>query len=239
MLCLIRGDIASVKLKFIGTIMSNGGWPDEMFGAGLPFIGPIWFFLALYWCKIFYEYLKHRTDKCLLYSFVISTIALIIGKYIVNLPFGILTGFCGMIFYCMGDYWRNKLEMPIKTTYFIGGLFVWAICIRIAHLELASFNCSLYPISMFAAFVGTYTTYLVSKKMPLVLRPLFIWIGQNTLLILCYHTLYFYILDAMNHFIFKPNGIVVSSAINLAISFALSLGLPFLHTIIYKQLSKK
>lgn len=239
LLCVTAGRFGLARDKIIGTIMSNGGWPNEMFGSSLPFIGPIWFLLALFWCKIFYEFLKQKTDNCLLWSFLISTIALVIGKYIINLPFGILTGFCGMVFYCMGDYWRNKMNVPLKTSYFVGGLIVWAICIRIAHLELASFNCSLYPISMFASFIGTYSTYLVSKKIPSLFHPILLWIGQNTLLILCYHTLSSYIMMNLKHYLLEPYGITLVGGVNLIISFILSLGLPYLHVIIYKQVTTK
>ncbi len=238
LLCITACDWNLAKAKIIGTIMSNGGWSYEMFGANLPFIGPIWFFLALYWCKIFYTFLNQKTDKCLWFSFIISTLALVIGKYIVNLPLGILTGFCGMVFYCMGDYWKNKMNEPFKTPFLIFGLIVWLGCIRKAHLELASFDCNLYPISMFAAFVGTYFTYLISKKVPSFIQPIFIWIGQNTLLILCYHTLAFFIMHNIKHYYLEPNDITLHGIINPIISFILSLGLPYLHTTI-QQLAKK
>ena len=219
--------------------MSNGGWPHEMFGANLPYIGPIWFLLALYWCKVFYAYLKQKTVKCLLYSFIISTIALIIGKYIVNLPFGILTGFCGMVFYGMGDYWKNKMGGLFDTSFYIVGLFVWALCVWKGHLELATFECKYYPIAMFAAFVGTYTTYLVSKKVPAVFYPALLWIGQNSLLILCYHTLSSYIMIVVSHYLLQPNEITLNALGMSIIRFALSLGLPLLHVFICKQVKTK
>lgn len=238
-LCLTAGDWELVKDKIIGTVMSNGGWSHEMFGTNLPYIGPIWFLLALYWCKLFYAYLKQKTEKCLLFSFIISTIALLIGKYVVNLPFGILTGFCGMVFYCMGDYWKTKIDGPIKTPFLAVGIVIWALCIWKGHLELASFDCNLYPISMFAAFVGTYVTYLVSKTVPVFLQTILIWIGQNTLLILCYHTLTFFIMLNIKQYLLTPYGVSLHGIVNPIISFVLGLGLPYLHIIIYNQLLKK
>lgn len=237
MLCLTAGNFDLAKDKVIGTIMSNGGWSHEMFGANLPYIGPIWFLLALYWCKVFYSYLRRHTEKYLLVSFLVSTIALIIGKYIINLPFGILTGFCGIIFYAMGDYWKNDLREPLKPSVLFIGIITWGLCFLKAHLELASFDCSLYPISMFAAFIGTYTTYLVSKRIPNFIKPIMIWIGQNTLLILCYHTLTFFIKRNVCHYFFEPHGIELNGITNCIIDFVLGLGLPYLHTIIYQRLT--
>lgn len=237
LLCVTAEDYGLAKTKVIGTIMSNGGWPEEIFGANLPFIGPIWFLLALFWCKVFYAYLKLKSEKCLFYSFFISTIAFIIGKYVTNFPLGILTGFCAIVFYSIGDYWKNRIGESLKSPYFIGGLIIWAFCILRAHLELATFDCSLYPISMLASFIGTYTIFLISKKVPFCLHPFFCWIGQNTLLILCYHTLSTYIFLNMNHFVFEPNEIVINGITFSIIKSLFSLGLPYLHTLIRKQIS--
>ena len=239
LLCLTaqRYDIAGKKV--VGTIMSNGGWPSEMFGSTLPYIGPIWFLLALYWCKIFYTYLKQITDKCLLYSFIVSTIALIIGKYIVNLPFGILTGFCGLIFYAMGDYWKNKMVTPMNKTHLLVGIIIWGLCIWKGHLELATFDCNRYPFSMLAAFIGTYVTFLIASKTPKFIQPILVWIGQHTLLILCYHTLTFSIMLNIKHYFLVPNGIELHGIVNPIISFGIGLGLPLLHYSILSNIKKE
>ena len=127
------GGIDKALAKVVGTIMSNGGWPNELIGANLPYIGPIWFLMALYWCKIFYEYLRRHTENTLLWTFVVSTLALVIGKYIINLPFGILTGFCGMVFYAMGDCWRRKAPLSLNKP-LMGG----ATCLDVMRLESPS-----------------------------------------------------------------------------------------------------
>lgn len=150
-----------------------------------------------------------------------------------------LTVFCGMVFYCMGDYWNHKMIIPLRRPYLIIGLIVRAFCILKGHLELASFDCSLYPISMIAAFVGTYFTYLASKRVPSFLHPVLIWIGNNTLLILCYHTLSYFIMKNINHYFLVPNEITLYGIYNHLLSFALSLGLPYIHTIIRQQLIKQ
>ncbi len=239
LLCITAQQYNVAGQMVIGTIMSNGGVSSEMFGSSLPFIGPIWFLLALFWCKVFYTFLKQKTDRCLLLSFIISTIAFIIGKYIVNLPFGILTGFCGMVFYAMGDYWKNRLMMPMKKTYLFIGILIWGLCIWKGHLEMASFDCNRYPFSMIAAFIGTYVTYVVSSKTPSFLHPILSWIGQNTLLILCYHTLTFYLMQNVEFYFLEPNAIELNGITKLIIFYSLGLGLPLLHNTIHSHLSAK
>lgn len=222
-----------VGQEIIGTIMSNGGWPSEKYGSNLPYIGPIWFLLALFWCKFFYVYVNNYTEKRLFASFIISTIALLIGKYIINLPFGILTGFCGLVFYSMGVYWR-KYNRPFDILYVILGLVIWAFCIRFSHLELAKFYCRHYPISMIGAFVGTYVVYLISKRTPVFLRTMMCWVGENTLLILCYHTVSFQLIEMIKQCFLVPNGYSLNNMGNAILLFVLGLGLPYLHVKIKK-----
>ena len=235
-LSFTAGGLDKALAKVVGTIMSNGGWPHEMIGANLPHIGPIWFLMALYWCKIFYEYLRRHAENTLLWTFVISTIALVVGKYVINLPFGILTGFCGMVFYAMGDYWRRMAPLSLNKSMMGGGLLVWMLCVWRAHLELASFDCSWYPISMFAAFVGTYATYLFAKRLPSSLEPVMCWIGQNTLLILCYHTLVSFLISNLNVHILTPIGYEIDGISKSLLRSILSIALPYIHVKIYPHL---
>lgn len=239
LLCVAVGDWDMVKFRIIGTVMSNGGAAKALIGAKLPYIGPIWFLLALFWCKIFYDFLKKRTNQCMLWSFLISTAAFIIGKYVVNLPLGILTGFCGMVFYCMGDYWKNKLSRPLPSYLLISGILIWGLCAWKSHLEIAAFDCNHYPISMFAAFIGTYVTYLVAGKVPTLFQPFLVWVGQNTLLILCYHTLSFFIMINVKHYLLEPNNIAITNLLNDVFILILSLALPYLHVTIQQGILKR
>ena len=232
-LCISAQEPDLAKDKIVGSIMSNGGWPHEIIGRNLPYIGPIWFLLALFWCKIFYACLKRITNKCLLVSFLISTTSFVIGKYILNLPFGILTGFCGLIFYSMGDYWHTRLNnQPINAYLLAIGVVIWAFCIWKSHLELATFECKHYPLNMIAAFVGTYVTYLVSQKMPSFIIPTMCWIGSNTLLVLCYHSLTQYILLNVSLYVLTPMGIAISTPGRWLLNFGLGLVLPAIHVLL-------
>lgn len=231
LVCLISSTDAA-RQAAIGTLMSNGGCPYELIGAKLPMIGAIWFLLALFWCRIFYAALKRLTDKTLIISFVISTVALFVGKFVLNLPLGILTGCCGMIFYAMGDYWKNKMSAPVNKLVLAAGVVIWGVCVWKTRVDLALFECGWYPVSMLAAFVGTYTTWLIAGKTPRCLKGFFTWIGRNTLLILCYHTLTSYLIAFVISPMLQQHGLTITGTANLIISFALGLGLPYLHTLI-------
>ena len=127
----------------------------------------------------------------------------------------------------------------MKTSIFLGGLIIWALCVWKGRLELATFECSLYPISMFAAFIGTYTTWLVAKRIPVFLHPLLVWIGQNTLLILCYHTISYFVMTIIRLYFLKPNGLTINALESHLLITLLSLGLPYCHTKIHALLATK
>lgn len=239
LLCLLANDPTLARQKAIGILMSNGGWPQERFGANLPYIGPVWFLLALFWCKILYQCLKQLTDKCLLVSTVISSAAFIVGKYVLNLPFGILTGFCGLVFYSMGDYWHNRLKTPLPMGVLIPGLIIWIFCIFRSHLELATFDCKHYLLNMVAAFIGTYVVYICVQKSPDFVRPALGWIGRNTLLILCYHSLTPYLLKNVSHYLLTPYGYQITLPARWILYFALALGLTALHLFVMKLLPSR
>lgn len=238
-LCFTAQQPLTGKEKMIGTIMSNGGWPDELWGANLPYIGPIWFLLALFWCKIFYQLFKKsgiRMEKTLIVTCCISTVAFIVGKYIVNLPFGILTGACALVFYAMGDYWKSKNFKPTKLMWAIG-IVLWLACIWKSKLSMASFNCKHYPITMAGAFIGTYVTYHVSRLTPGFLKKLLCTIGENTMLILCYHTISDFVMRNVSQYYLTPNCIELNDIQNSIVSFVLSFGLPLIHVVVKKAIA--
>ena len=237
-LCLIAQDIELAKVKLIAIVTCSGGH----FKGYWPPIGPIWFLMSLYWCKIFYAYLKRKVKRCFLWSFVISTASFAISKNFFFFPLGISVGLCGMVFYAMGDYWRNRMKTPLKKSVLLVGIVVWAYCVRFAHLEFIGYNCSLYPISMFAAFIGTYVTYLIASKTPRCFHPMLCWIGQNTLLILCYHTLSNLIILNLKHYLAIVNPAIAIALHNptivIATNFVLTMTLTVIHTIIRDKLAK-
>lgn len=226
LLCLVEQHYHTAYLKLIAFLLGSGS--GHWFGESVPIIGPIWFLPALFWCKIIYNLICKRTKHVFLYSFIISTISFVFGKYITTLPFGFLYGLCALVFYSMGHYWNIK-RVALNSKWLFVGILIWAFCIKKGSLEIATYNCNLYPFSMIAAFIGTYITYKFSTIFPKKLSSPFCWLGKNTMYILCYHTLYFYILSVLNVYLFKPNDIIINDWMKLIICFVLSLGLPIIH----------
>ena len=119
--------------------------------------------------------------------------------------------------------------MPLSKIYLLTGISLWAMCVVYSHLELTSFDCKHYPISMLAAFCGTYITYLISTQIKGKYKSIMCWLGKNTMLILCYHTLFDFLYMNFETYEFKPNNISISYLINRVLMIAFSLGGPMIH----------
>lgn len=225
-LCFLSQDYHNTLQKVFAMFLGSGS--GHILGYPVPVIGPIWFLLALFWCKIFYNIIYTRTRYVFLICFCISTIAFVFGKYVTCLPLGILYGLCSLVFYSMGHYWKKNNNDSINNKFLLLGVFVWCFCIWKGHLEIATYDCSLYPISMLGAFVGTYVIYKIAAIIPAIFHSLLQWLGNNTLLILCYHTIYFYLYSLCKVYVFEPQNIEIGWQ-KIIICFALSFGLPYIH----------
>ena len=236
LLCLTAQNIDEAKYRLLGIVMCNGGFYD---GRLLPNSGALWFLPALYWCKIFYAWLSGKTRKCFLWSFMLSMVALLVGRFCFNLPLGLLVGMSGMVYYAIGHYWHSRLKVSLNKVVLLVGIAVWLYCAHYEYLNMFGFACSLYPVSMFAAFIGTYVTWMVACKTPRTLRPVLCWIGRNTLLVLCYHRVNELVWMNMGHWLFKEGGILYTPQTEMmyhdpilatCVNLLLTLTMTYLHT---------
>lgn len=56
-------------------------------------------------------------------------------------------------------------------------------------LDISTFRFEPYPVTFLTSVFSIAFLYLILSHVPRFLHPVMNWVGQNTLLILCYHTL--------------------------------------------------
>lgn len=156
--------------------------------AHIPKIGPIWFLFALFWCKIVYNTTDHYFNSSkYIVVIIISIIAVIIDRYIINLPFSILPGLSAMIFYLIGEHIHhngiNKITVVICAC-------CWIIHIFFSQINMCICMYKLYPIDICGAIFGTIVIFHLSKAMQKIhiLSNTFAYFGRMSLVILCAHT---------------------------------------------------
>ncbi len=169
----------------IASIWGSGTIHKCKYFADLPFIGAIWFLPALLVCKNVYNVLPSR-NRLLVSSFVF-VVATVVGRYLIYIPFSILSGLSAIIFYAIGDSLKsvNRISFPN----WIIGLACWFVSIKYSHINIVQPQLDLYFIDVIGATCASILVYLLSRQILRVafLSRCFRWLGENTLCILCFH----------------------------------------------------
>lgn len=88
----------------VRVFISSGSFHSSLYFWDVPIVGPLWFLLALFWCKTGYNYLVVKTHhaNCLVIGIAIA--ATLLDRYLINLPFGFLPGLSAMVFFWVGAF---------------------------------------------------------------------------------------------------------------------------------------
>ncbi len=178
-------NIEPLQRYAIASIWGSGTIHKCKYLADHPSIGAIWFLPALLVCKNVYNVLPSRSR--LLVSFLLFVIATIVGRYLIFIPFSVLSGLSAIIFYAIGDYLKSVQR--ISFIYWIIGLACWFVSIKYSHINIVQPQLDLYFIDVVGATCASILVYLLSGQ---ILRVAFLsrclqWIGEKTLYVLCFH----------------------------------------------------
>ena len=158
----------------------------------------IWFLMALFFARLLLLVIW-KLDIKQFYKWIIvfniSIFAIIIGQHY-DVPFGFLQGCSAIIFVAFGKvlYNLNKVHTISYALLFVGGL-LWFLSIKFCKVDMAQLSYSLYPIALLGSIGATYVLFCISKV--LGGRSFFskglIWLGKNSLVIMCAHSIEKYI----------------------------------------------
>lgn len=154
--------------------------------AYIPTTTPIWFLVALFWCKFIYNLIpKYKVPI----SMGIGILSIYIQYYVINFPLCILVGCSAMIFYAIGNLCRDKSVFE---------RFNWiaaCVCLLLwlyigSHFRLRMYMCKWDNVllNIIGAISAIYLIFHLSKKLKL---PIIEWFGRNSLTILCVHTFFY------------------------------------------------
>ena len=180
-----RQVIYYIAAAFIG---SGGSTRSCLYLSHVPSIGAIWFFPALFICKNIYNYISiYSIQKRMFYSSIIFVCATIIGRYLIFIPFSVLSGLSAIIFYAIGDFFKTQFK--IKAIHWILGITCWIIAFEYSHLYIVNPQIDLYFIDVIGATTASVICFLFSKKIECVryFSQFLSWLGKNTMYVLCFH----------------------------------------------------
>ena len=176
--------------SIIASVYCSGSIHHSFLFSTMPSIGAIWFLIAMFWCKTIYNMIICKCNNPKMLIVLFSIIALLIDRYLVNLPFALLPGCSAMIFYLIGDSLKGIRQCSYSPYLIMVCLLSSCISIRYSHLYMVQCYYELYPVDILGACGGTFLVFKVSKffsktKFSGVLS----WIGRGSLCILCFHLL--------------------------------------------------
>lgn len=173
------------------------GWPQNtLLFPTENWIGPTWFLMALFCCRIYYNYIVKLSKKdyrmaCVI-SIGISWIAIFVGRQYINLPLGLLTGLSFIGFYSIGVL-IGKIEKLIPYAALLS--IAW-----IAYhpaLSLVCFGYGIYPISLISVSgLSLAFIFILRKSLQYVNKNDIIplsFLGERSLQVLCVHQLTYHL----------------------------------------------
>ena len=180
--------LSKLGSSFLKIIFADGYINDTLFIKGIPYIGILWFLPALFWSRIIYQLISEKKYTAF-FSAGISITAFILGRYIINIPFGFLEGAQAVFFYWAGHtYHQKENSTPIKKHYYAIMAIIWVGSIFRGNMSMANFCYHWYPICILGAISGCIILHKAIKKItPNALTAFIGWAGKNSLIIYSIH----------------------------------------------------
>lgn len=151
--------------------------------------GPIWFLLALFWCKIFYSIIIRISPRYkLILSLIVSALAIPICYRLINIPLCIGAGVTVVMFYAIGHYIKENGGMAnMKHKWFF--ISIWFVSVFFMTLNTAQYSYKCLPVNIIASIGGILAVYKISQLLEGTCGRILILFGQNTMTILGCHTI--------------------------------------------------
>lgn len=219
------GDVAHTALQSaIKSLWGSGFCADEILFGDLPYVGAIWFLLALFWAELFFSSSLSRFG--LLPTALLSVTlycAGLMAAQAIFLPWSLLPAASAALLMLVGLLIR-RYDLLAKAYYLNRWLWVAIAAICVANIV---FN---QPVSMVLNRMGFNIIGLfccIAETVGLIclchrFNIRFKWVGQNTLYILCAHILTLHVLP-LHLDSYPPHAIfLISLPINLALSLSVA-----------------
>ena len=148
---------------------------------------PTWFLPALFWCRLVTNQLS---DKAFYPNsiFLVALVAIGVDHALFNLPFALLPGLAGLLFYETGHLCAKH---GVNRWLAVLCLICWPLAFAFSRLSMVDSYYGILPLDYLGACGGSLFLWWVCSwiaKLPAALYKWLEWIGKNSLVILCVHT---------------------------------------------------
>lgn len=155
-------------------------------------VGAIWFLLAMFWCRVVFNALILFRHKYVL-AICIAILATVYYAFFPALPFTLLQGLSALTFFAIGYLAKEKgNQLQSLRNYLLPiGLIGWIFQLTHPMISMAECAYVCYPLDVAGACFATWCVLQISRfvlKCP-VIANILLWIGLNSMLLLCVHNL--------------------------------------------------
>ena len=189
-----------------GTFGISSAWLGSNAVVGYGGNGPLWFLMALFWCRFIYDTLQRFISNKYLLGGGVAGIS-IFGAFIGNkyyIPFYLAHGMIATLFYYVGHlshkYSINKLSFKHWHLLLLGAFIIAGM--KVGEPYFFALYFPNFIINTFAAISTTGAIYFISRKLKNTQILCFLSnVGRLSLLLLCIHGID-YILKGTNTFVY-------------------------------------
>lgn len=176
---------------------ADGWYNNTFFFPNISPIGILWFLPALAFCRIIYNFIYQiKTIEKGVIIISLTIISILLGKYIINIPFGILEGSQALLFYWVGHQYsiNQKTFINKSSSNMIKAILIiaWIIAFFFSYMSMADFSYGCWPINVLGAIGATWTLFEISSfisKHSRYITNILTWYGKHSLHILGIHVL--------------------------------------------------
>lgn len=206
-------------------------WCSSAMNVRLPeaSVGPLWFMLAMFWCRMVYNLLNIyllknvvKREKILL-EVVISLLVFVVTIKCVPVKYNFccfVVGLSSMFFYMIGHV-AKLADLHISKISSVLFVLLGFYCLYLSYddVEMAGMRYDCLPVNVFAAVSVTYFIYLLcARYKDLKIGKGLAWLGRFSIAVFCIHTLMYRVvpLDRVTK-IFIPSGneLFISGSVTL------------------------
>ncbi len=186
----LQHDWQNATDNFVGMLWATTDRDDTLIWGTMPSAGILWFLPALYWCKNLYNLLAF---KCRRWQIVVPLVvilslsAILLDRYVINIPLGILPGCGAMLFFAIGHLLK---ECKVNILLGVVGACCWIYGILYSELIMGNSHYGILPVDVSGATFATMLVYWLSQKMDAGLdrvASVLAWCGANSMVIYCMH----------------------------------------------------
>lgn len=178
-----------IKMLFWANAVSNH--PSYIWGE-IGAIGSIWFLFALFWTRNSFNLILKFNNNIYIIGFlcaILASVAILLNRFIICLPFAILTGLSALIFYYVGYFFRQKdvfSKVGNSKIYLLISLLLWIAAIEFSEINIGSMHYNNPVLAVAGAVAAVLVLYYLFSKCNL---QILVYFGIVSLTVLCIHKL--------------------------------------------------